>query len=89
MTTVMDRVENFGGQHARLDDINYDNNPDCSVPHQGCTHCGSKKHNDRGCGKRLTCHKCGRKGHPSKKFFNACAACGNVHESAKCPKEDL
>ena len=28
MTTVSYRVENVGDQHARLDDINYENNPD-------------------------------------------------------------
>ena len=49
MTTVPDRVKNVSDQHARLDDINYDNDPDRSVPHQGCTHCGSKKNDDRGC----------------------------------------
>ena len=71
MTTVSYRVENVGDQHARLDDINYENNPDRSVPHQGCTHCGSKKNDDRGCWKRLTCQKCGRKEHPSDKCFYA------------------
>ena len=49
MTTVPDRVKNFDDQNARLDDMNYDNNPDGSVPHQGYTHCGSKKHDDGGC----------------------------------------
>ena len=49
MTTVPDRVKNFDDQNARLDDMNYDNSPDGSVPHQGYTHCGSKKHDDGGC----------------------------------------
>ena len=71
------------------DVINYDNNPDRSVPHQGCTHCESKKHDDRGCWKRLICQKCGRKGHPLYKPFYACAACGNVHESGKHSTEEF
>ncbi|POM71367.1 Hypothetical protein PHPALM_12075 [Phytophthora palmivora] len=29
-----------------------------------CSHCGSRKHSDLGCWGRLTCEKCGRKGHP-------------------------
>ncbi|GMF38646.1 unnamed protein product [Phytophthora fragariaefolia] len=27
-----------------------------------CTHCGSKKHTDLGCWRRLTCEKCGKRG---------------------------
>ena len=57
MTTVPDRVKNVSDQQARLDDINYDNNPYRSVPHQGYNHSGSKKHDDRGCWKKLTCQK--------------------------------
>ena len=87
--TEPDRMKNVNDQHARLDDINYDNNLDCSVPHQGCTHCELKKHDDRGCWKRLTCQKCVRKGHLDFKYFCACAACRNVHECGKCPMEVL
>uniref|UniRef100_A0AAV1VNF3 CCHC-type domain-containing protein n=1 Tax=Peronospora matthiolae TaxID=2874970 RepID=A0AAV1VNF3_9STRA len=54
-----------------------------------CTHCGSTRHDDRGCWKRLTCQKCGRKGHPSDKCFFVCAACGETHESGKCPMEEF
>uniref|UniRef100_A0AAV1V9C0 Retrotransposon gag domain-containing protein n=1 Tax=Peronospora matthiolae TaxID=2874970 RepID=A0AAV1V9C0_9STRA len=38
---------------------------DRNMPLKPCTHCGSTKHGDLGCWKRLTCQKCGRKGHPS------------------------
>uniref|UniRef100_A0AAV1VHY5 Retrotransposon gag domain-containing protein n=1 Tax=Peronospora matthiolae TaxID=2874970 RepID=A0AAV1VHY5_9STRA len=38
---------------------------DRNMPLKPCTHCGSTKHRDLGCWKRLTCQKCGRKGHPS------------------------
>ena len=41
---------------------------------KACTHCGSTRHDDRGCWQRLTCQKCGRKGHPSDKCFYVCAA---------------
>ena len=56
---------------------------------KACTHCGSIKHNYRGCWKILNRQKCGRQGHPSDKCFYACAACGKVHESDKCPLENL
>ena len=56
---------------------------------KACTHCGSSKHDDRGCWKRLTCQKCGRKGHPSDKCFFVCSACGNIHEGGKCPMEEF
>lgn len=58
-------------------------------PPRACTHCGSKKHDDRGCWKRLTCQKCGRKGHPSDKCFFVCTACGEMHEGGKCPMEEF
>ena len=50
---------------------------------KACTHCGSTRHDDRGCWQRLTCQKCGRKGHPSDKWFYVCAACGEIHENGK------
>ena len=56
---------------------------------KACTHCGSTRHDDRGCWQRLTCQKCGRKGHPSDKCFYVCAACGEVHENGKCPMEEF
>ena len=49
MTTVPNRMKICGDQHVRLDDMNYDNNLDGIVSHQGCTHCGLKKHDDHGC----------------------------------------
>ncbi|POM61332.1 hypothetical protein PHPALM_29670, partial [Phytophthora palmivora] len=30
-----------------------------------CSRCRSKKHSDLGCWRRLTCHKCGKRGHPA------------------------
>ncbi|KAE9072333.1 hypothetical protein PF007_g26219 [Phytophthora fragariae] len=30
-----------------------------------CSHCGSRKHTDLGCWRRLTCEKCGKRGHPA------------------------
>ena len=40
---------------------------------KACYHCGSNRHDDRGCWKRLTCQKCVRKGHPSNKCFFVCS----------------
>ncbi|OWZ14290.1 hypothetical protein PHMEG_00012252 [Phytophthora megakarya] len=36
-----------------------------TMSQKNCTHWGSTKHDNLGCWKRLTCQKCGRKGHPS------------------------
>ncbi|POM70504.1 LOW QUALITY PROTEIN: Hypothetical protein PHPALM_13041, partial [Phytophthora palmivora] len=54
-----------------------------------CTHCGSSKHDDLGCWKRLTCQKCNRKGHPSDHCLFVCRACGEIHEAGKCPMEEF
>ncbi|CAH0484613.1 unnamed protein product [Peronospora farinosa] len=89
VATVPDRVKKFNDQRAALDHLNQDRGPDRVVNQKACTHCGSKKHDDRGCWKRLTCQKCGRKGHPSDKCFFTCAACGDVHESGKCRMEEF
>ena len=62
---------------------------DRSSPGKACTHCGSTKHNDLGCWKRLTCQKCGRRGHPSDSCFFGCRACGVAHEIGKCPMEEF
>ena len=71
--------------HEEADRVELRDHGERSKP---CTYCGSIKHNDRGCWKRLTCQNCGRKGHPSDKcFFYACAACRKVHESGKSPSE--
>uniref|UniRef100_H3H491 Retrotransposon gag domain-containing protein n=1 Tax=Phytophthora ramorum TaxID=164328 RepID=H3H491_PHYRM len=37
--------------------------PEGDIPRKPCSHCGSSKHTDLGCWKRLTCEKCGKKGH--------------------------
>uniref|UniRef100_A0AAV1TQ32 CCHC-type domain-containing protein n=1 Tax=Peronospora matthiolae TaxID=2874970 RepID=A0AAV1TQ32_9STRA len=56
---------------------------------KACTHCGSTRHDDRGCWQRITCQKCCRKGHPLDKCLYVCAACGEVHENGKCPMEEF
>ncbi|KAE9283449.1 hypothetical protein PF001_g22846 [Phytophthora fragariae] len=45
------------GQHPKSADM--------GVPSKRCSHCGSRKHDDLGCWRRLTCEKCGKKGHSS------------------------
>ena len=56
---------------------------------KACTHCISTRHGDRVCWQRLTCQKCGRKGHPSKQCLYVYVACGDIHENGKCPMEEL
>ena len=50
-------------------------------------HCGPMKHDDRGCWKRLTFQKYGRKSRLFHKWLNVCAVCGEVHESGKSNME--
>ncbi|OWY90331.1 hypothetical protein PHMEG_00041585 [Phytophthora megakarya] len=64
-----------------------------TMSQKNCTHCGSTKHDNLGCWKRcwkrLTCQKCGRKGHPSDHCLFVCRACGEMHEPGKCPMEEF
>ncbi|POM68184.1 Hypothetical protein PHPALM_15688 [Phytophthora palmivora] len=43
---------------------------------------------DLGCWGRLTCEKCGRKGHPSDRCLFSYKACGDIHEAGKCTMEE-
>jgi hypothetical protein len=54
-----------------------------------CSHCGSAKHSDLGCWKRLTCGECGRHGHPADHCLYVCRACGKIHDAGKCPMEEF
>ncbi|EGZ13540.1 hypothetical protein PHYSODRAFT_246110 [Phytophthora sojae] len=54
-----------------------------------CSHCGSRKHTDLGCWKRLTCQQCGRMGHPTDKCFYVCKCCGDVHKAGLCKIGDF
>ncbi|POM65326.1 Hypothetical protein PHPALM_18976, partial [Phytophthora palmivora] len=54
-----------------------------------CSHCGSKKHSDLGCWRRLTCHKCGKRGHPADHCLFVCRGCGELHDMGKCPMEEF
>lgn len=62
---------------------------DIGSPPKRCSHCGSRKHSDLGCWGRLTCEKCGRKGHPSDRCLFTCKACGDIHEAGKCTMEEF
>uniref|UniRef100_H3H6F8 Retrotransposon gag domain-containing protein n=1 Tax=Phytophthora ramorum TaxID=164328 RepID=H3H6F8_PHYRM len=59
------------------------------VPRKPCSHCESSKHTDLGCWKRLTCEKCGKKGHPTDRCLFVCKACGEVHGAGECPMEEF
>ncbi|CAI5706020.1 unnamed protein product [Peronospora farinosa] len=54
-----------------------------------CTHCGSRKHVDLECWKRLVCECCGKKGHPADHCLSVCRGCGKVHDVGKCPMEEF
>ncbi|OWY96977.1 hypothetical protein PHMEG_00032608, partial [Phytophthora megakarya] len=60
-----------------------------TMSQKNCTYCGSTKHDNLGCWKRLTCQKCGRKGHPSDHCLFVCRACGEVHKPGNCPMEEF
>ena len=78
-TTVFNQVklnQDHCMSHEEAGRVELRDNEERSKP---CTHCGSIKHNDRGCWKRLTCQKCGRKEHPLGKCFYAFVACGKVY----------
>ncbi|KAE8962927.1 hypothetical protein PR002_g29451 [Phytophthora rubi] len=54
-----------------------------------CSHCASKKHTDLGCWRRLTCKKCGKRGHPADHCLFVCRGCGELHDMGKCPMEEF
>ncbi|KAE9118506.1 hypothetical protein PF010_g8197 [Phytophthora fragariae] len=54
-----------------------------------CSHGGSNKHTDLGCWRRLTCKKCGKRGHPVDHCLFVCQECGVLHDMGKCPMEEF
>ncbi|OWZ18150.1 hypothetical protein PHMEG_0007807 [Phytophthora megakarya] len=53
------------------------------------SHCGSRKHSDLGCWRRVTCTKCGKRGHPSDHCLFVCRGFGELHDMGKCPMEEF
>ena len=88
-TTKSNQVKKSRGDRDRKAVVDQGNEPDRADRAKACSHCGSTRHDDRGCWKRLTCQMCGRKGHPSDKCFYVCSACGKIHEDGKCPMEEF
>ncbi|ETO58694.1 hypothetical protein F444_22926, partial [Phytophthora nicotianae P1976] len=69
-------------------------NPGQRSPHgrpqfQRCTHCGSHRHDDLHCWERLTCQRCGKRGHPSDRCLFVCRGCGEIHDAGKCQMEEF
>ena len=89
LATAADRAQNTGDPLIRSEQVDRDRHYDRGKLQTVCTHCGSKRHDDRGCWKRLTCQKCGRKGHPAEKCYYVCSVCKDVHEEGKCPMEQF
>jgi hypothetical protein len=58
-------------------------------PVDPCTHCGSHRHRDQDCWRRLTCETCGRNGHPAEHCYQQCRGCGKVHDRGKCHLEEM
>ncbi|ETO70206.1 hypothetical protein F444_13291 [Phytophthora nicotianae P1976] len=56
---------------------------------QRCTHCGSHRHDDLHCWKRLTCQRCGKRGHPSDRCLIVCRGCGEINDTGKCLMEEF
>ncbi|GMF26564.1 unnamed protein product [Phytophthora fragariaefolia] len=75
------RIQNDGSDRSRC--------THCGSDRSRCTHCGSKKHTDLGCWRRLTCDKCGKRGHPADHCLFVCRGCGELHDMGKCPMEEF
>ena len=89
VAATSDRINNLGDQGVYPGEKRLEGSADHFTMKKSCTHCGSKRNDDRGFWKRLTCQKCGRKGHPSDKCLHVCAACGEIHDCGKCPMEEF
>ncbi|GMF46594.1 unnamed protein product [Phytophthora fragariaefolia] len=63
--------------------------PNGEEPRKPCSHCGLAKHSDLGCWQRLTCEKCGKKGHPTDRCLFTYKACGEIHGAGECPLEEF
>ena len=84
LATAANCAQNTRDPLIRSEQVDRGRHYDRGKPQTVCTHCGSKRHDDRGCRRRLTCQKCGRKGHPAGKCYYACSVCKDVHEEGKC-----
>ncbi|EGZ15258.1 hypothetical protein PHYSODRAFT_509699 [Phytophthora sojae] len=103
LASAEDKSRNAGGDATKPDrsnqaQINHDpprsdprsrSSPDGSERSNRCSHCGSRKHTDLDCWRRLTCEKCGKKGHPADRCLFVCRGCGELHEMGKCPMEEF
>ncbi|EGZ10297.1 hypothetical protein PHYSODRAFT_247167 [Phytophthora sojae] len=103
LASAEDKSRNAGGDATKPDrsnqaQINHDpprsdprsrSSPDGSEQSSRCSHCGSRKHTDLDCWSRLTCEKCGKRGHPADRCLFVCRGCGELHEMGKCPMEEF
>ncbi|OWZ07782.1 LOW QUALITY PROTEIN: hypothetical protein PHMEG_00019785 [Phytophthora megakarya] len=53
------------------------------------SHCGSRKHSDLGCWRRVTWTKCGKRGYPSDHCLFVCRGWGELHDMGKYSTEEF
>ena len=81
------RPDREADQH-RQQESDQGHRPPSATLHPRCGHCGSRKHGDLSCWKRLTCERCGKMGHPTDLCLFVCEGCGEAHEAGKCQIEE-
>ena len=85
VAATSDLLKDLGDQGAGPAEKRLDGSATRITLNKACTHCGSKRHDDRGCWKRFTCQNCGRRGHSSDKCLHVFAACGEIHDGGNAP----
>ena len=58
------------------------NRPPCPV-------CGSRKHDEKECWKKMVCRACDKVGHPTDRCLRVCKACKQVHDAGECKFENF
>ena len=89
LAAASDRIKNLGDQSADSGEKPLEGSEDRVKMYKAYTHCGLKRHDDRGCWTVLTCQKCGRKVYPLDRCLHVCSACGEIQDCGKCPIEEF
>ena len=89
MAIAEDRAQKPGDPIVQNERFDQERHYDRGTSQTVCTNCVLKRHDDKGCWKRLTCQKYGRKGHPADKCYYMCSVCKNIHDEGKCPMKQF